>query len=82
MSHIVGSLEWNDAVLVRSYLKANQLVLELADGSTRQMNVKNWEQSNRITAAKAGAIKSGSKIRIATWNGYDAGKWFCDIEPA
>jgi len=82
MSHIVGTLEWNEAVLVGSRIEGNQLVLELADGTTRHMNVKNWEASNRITADKASAIKSGTRVKIATWNGYDASKWFCDVDPA
>jgi len=82
MSHIVGTLAWNEAVLVSSKIDGNQLVLQLADGTTRHMNVKNWEASNLITAKKANAIKRGTKVKIATWNGYDAAKWFCDIEPA
>lgn len=82
MSHIVGTLEWNEAVLLGSRIERNQLVLELADGTTRHMNVKNWEASNRITANKVSAIKSGARVKIATWNGYDASKWFCDVDPA
>jgi hypothetical protein len=82
MSHIVGTLGWSEAVLMGSRIEGNQLVLELADGTTRHMNVKNWEASNRITANKASAIKSGTRVRIAAWNGYDASKWFCDVDPA
>jgi len=34
MSHIVGTLEWNEAVLVASKIEGNQLILQLSDGTT------------------------------------------------
>lgn len=82
MSHISGKLEWNEAVFLEAKTTRNQLVVYLADGTTRAMNVMNWETSNKITADKAKAIKSGARVKLATWNGFDANKWFCDIEPA
>lgn len=45
------------------------------------MNYKNWDGTVEITAQKVLSLSKGAPIKIATWNGYDQNKWFCDVEP-
>lgn len=80
MSHIRNPLKWNDAVFDGYSKETTELVLRLSDASIRIMIFENWEDSYPQTLEKLKKIKKGTRIRFATWNGYDELKWFCDIE--
>jgi hypothetical protein len=80
MSHISGNLTWNEEVLISHIELGSTLVITLADGTERKMNYKNWQQSYLITLDKLQNIKSGSKVKIATWEAYNPEIWFCDID--
>lgn len=80
MSHVSGSLEWNLAVFRNARKESNQLILELADGSSRFMKYENWDGTVERTEKKIFSLKPGAAIRVATWGGWDSSKWFCDVE--
>lgn len=65
---------------MRAYKEQNKLVIELADGTVRQMNYENWGSTAELTEQKVFSLLAGTPIRIATWLDYDPGKWFCDVE--
>ena len=79
VSHVYGPLVWNVGIFRDARREYGKLVLELADGTVRVMNYKNWDGTVQITEQKIFTLKSGVPILIATWGGYDPTKWFCDV---
>ena len=71
MTHISGNIVWSEGYFAGVNVRGNQLVLTLGDGSSRYMNFKNWDGSVQETERKAQCIKPGTKVRFATWNGYE-----------
>lgn len=82
MSHISGKLTWNEVVIedFKETPSASALIITLSDSTQRTMNFHNWEKSYLITKEKLFKIKKGSKVKIATWEDWDPGLWFCDVE--
>lgn len=80
MSHISEPLFWTEGFLVEFGRENDQLMIKLSDGTKRYMNFENWGDSVLITEKKLAKIGKNREIKIATWGGYDSGRWFCDIE--
>lgn len=80
MSHVTGQLKWTRAIFSKARKESDHLVLELADGSKRVMNFKNWDGTVQTTARKLFSLVAGAPIKFATWGNYSVDSWFCDVE--
>jgi hypothetical protein len=79
MTHIVGTVAWNKAIFYGFFIRDNETILLLADGTYRKMNLINWEDSYPLTLKNLFLLKSGDNIQYGTWNGYESKIWFCDV---
>lgn len=79
MTHILGDVTWNKAIFYGFYIRDNEIILLLDDGSYRKMNLTNWENSYPLTLKNLFLLKSGDTIQYGTWNSYESKIWFCDV---
>jgi hypothetical protein len=82
MPHVWNQSVWTKGVFQGARKepasKPTELILELADGTERVMNL-NWKGA-ALTERKVSALRPGASIRIASWAGWSASEWFCDVE--
>ena len=81
MTHISGTVSWNNATYHGFCILETQLILLLDDGTYRRMNLINWEGSFSQTLKNLIFLKSADAIQYGTWSNYDSTIWFCDVKP-